>query len=235
MDQSHSKLETKPMWSAHAELSNPSGEESAASILPSWRDQSLWRITTTKTVERLSGEPKCGVKQHYEAFLKKHAIEYTKLMREYDDMKAKEHEDMKLAGAEKKTEFEQKESEWKEMIEQIIFNLVMEMTGRASGSGQKDGKSAEERQKEEKASAPKEDQGKFIAQLLDFSRNGAKVQETEEQPFPDCKYEEMEDGEAPKKEKVKRKDDQGLNDKEEGEKKEASQVRQQKKSEQKQV
>ena len=99
MDQSHSKLEAQPKWSAHVEWSNPSGEESAASILLPWRDQSLWRITTTKTIEGLSGQPECGAKQHYEALLKKHAIEYTKLMREYEDMKAKEHEDMKLAGA----------------------------------------------------------------------------------------------------------------------------------------
>ena len=41
--------------------------------------------------------------------------------------------------------------------------------------------------KEEEASFSKDDQGKFIAQLLEFSRSGEKVHETEEQPFPDCK------------------------------------------------
>ena len=231
--------------------------KSAASILPPWRDQSPWRITTTKTVEGLSGQPKYGAKQHcegllkkhaheydklmregaqqhYEALLKKHAIEYTKLMKEYEDRKAKEQE-MKPTGAEKKAEFDEKENDWKEMVEEIIFNLAKVMAGRARGSGPKDGKSVEERQKEEEASAPKEDQGKFIAQLLDFSRKRAKTQETAEQPFPDCKWEEMEDGEGTKKKKAKRKDGQGLNDKRRREKEEASQVRQEKKPQQKQV
>ena len=85
--------------------------KTAASILPPWRDQSLWRITTTKTVEGLSGQPKCGAKQQYEDLLKKHAIEYTKLMKEYEDMKAKEQEDMEPTGAEKKAEFVEKENQ----------------------------------------------------------------------------------------------------------------------------
>ena len=54
------------------------------------------------------------------------------------------------------------------------------------------------------------------------------MQETEEQPFPDCKWEEMEDGEGTKKKKAKRKDGQGLNDKRRREKEEASQVREEK-------
>ena len=63
-----------------------------------------------------------------ESLLKKHAIEYTKLMKEYEGIKAKGREDMKLASAQKEAEFE-KESQWKEMIEQIIFILAKEMTG----------------------------------------------------------------------------------------------------------
>ena len=57
-------------------------------------------------------------------------------------MKAKEQEDMKPTGAEEKAELE-KENQWKEMLEEIIFTLAKVMAGRARGSGQKDGKSAE--------------------------------------------------------------------------------------------
>ena len=73
------------------------------------------------------------------------------------------------------------------MIEQIIFSLAKEMSGRTRGNGKKMARALKKTKKE--ASAPQEDQGKFIAQLLDFSRNGAKTHETEEQPFPDCKWE----------------------------------------------
>ena len=52
-----------------------------------------------------------------------------------------------------------------------------------TSNGQKDGKSAEERRKEEEERRKK----------LDFSQNGAREKETEEQPFLDCKWE---DGEA---------------------------------------
>ena len=89
----------------------------------------LWRITTTKTVEGLSEQPKCGVKQQFEALLKKHAIEYTKLMKEYEDMKA--------AGNEKNEEFEAKEKRWKKTIEEI-FSLMKELTGRTSGQSGKE-------------------------------------------------------------------------------------------------
>ena len=59
------------------------------------RNQSLWRITTTKTVERLSEQPTYRVKQQYEALLKKHAIEYTELVKEYENWKAAGNEKMK--------------------------------------------------------------------------------------------------------------------------------------------
>ena len=68
-----------------------SGDESSTTTIPTWRDQSLWRITTTKTVEGLMSEqPSRGVKQkfvsQYEALLKKnHAMEYTKLMKGYEE------------------------------------------------------------------------------------------------------------------------------------------------------
>ena len=92
------------------------------------RNQSLWRITTTKTVERLSEQPKYRVKQQFEALLKKHAIEYTELVKEY--------ENWKTAGNEKNEEFEANEKGWKETLEEI-FSLVKELTGKASASGQK--------------------------------------------------------------------------------------------------
>ena len=75
MDQKHSKLGAKPNWCAHADWPNMSGDESFTTTMPPWRDHTLWRITTTRTVEG----PTCGVMQQYEALLKKHAIEYTKL------------------------------------------------------------------------------------------------------------------------------------------------------------
>ena len=87
MDQKHSKLGAKPKWSAHADWPSMSGDGSSTTTFPPWRDQSLWRITTTRTVDRLSEQPNRGVKQQYEALLKKHATEYTKWMKEYEEMK----------------------------------------------------------------------------------------------------------------------------------------------------
>ena len=55
------------------------------------RDKSLWRITTTKTVEGLlSEQPRQGVKQKfqsmYEAQSRKHAMECARLTKEYEEM-----------------------------------------------------------------------------------------------------------------------------------------------------
>ena len=60
--------------------------------IPPWRDKSLWRITTTETVEGLMSEqPSRGVTQkfesQYEALAKKHAMEYSKLIKEFEEMK----------------------------------------------------------------------------------------------------------------------------------------------------
>ena len=88
MDPRHSKLDAKPRWSVHADWSNMSDDESSTSTIPPWRNQSLCRITTTKTFEGLSEQPKCGVKKQYESLVKKHAIEYTELMKECEDVKA---------------------------------------------------------------------------------------------------------------------------------------------------
>ena len=66
MNQKHYKLGAKPKLSAHIAWPNMS-EESSATPIPPWRDKSLWRITTTKTVEGLMSEqPNRGVKQKFE-------------------------------------------------------------------------------------------------------------------------------------------------------------------------
>ena len=77
----HYKLGAKPKWSAHADGPCMSGDESSTTPDPPWRDKSLWRITTTKTMEGLlPEEPNRGVKQKFEglceALTKKHAMEY---------------------------------------------------------------------------------------------------------------------------------------------------------------
>ena len=128
MDQRHSNLGAKPKWCAHADWPCPLGEDPSASSIPPWRDQSLWRITTTKTVEGLPVQPRCRIKQQYEALLRRHAIEYTKLMKEYEEMKA--------SGNEKNEKFEAREKGWQKTIEEVL-SLVKEMNGTANDSGQK--------------------------------------------------------------------------------------------------
>ena len=49
----------KPKWSAHADWSNQSGEGTAFSTtIPPWRNQSLGRMTTTRTAEGLADQQK---------------------------------------------------------------------------------------------------------------------------------------------------------------------------------
>ena len=80
VSQKHYKLGAKPKWSAHVDRPDLS-EDSSTTPIPLWRDKSLWRITTTKTVEGLlSDQFNQGVKQKfqglYEALSRKHAMEY---------------------------------------------------------------------------------------------------------------------------------------------------------------
>ena len=91
MSQKHHKLGAKPMWSAHHADWRSMSDKSSATPIPPWRDKSLWRTMTTKTVEGLMSEqPSCGVKQKfeglYEALSKKHAMEYARLLKEYEEM-----------------------------------------------------------------------------------------------------------------------------------------------------
>ena len=65
-------------------------EDSSATPIPPWRDKSFRRSTTTKTVEGLMSEqPSQGVKQKFEglkeALSRKHAMEYARLMIEYEE------------------------------------------------------------------------------------------------------------------------------------------------------
>ena len=80
MSQKHYRLGAKPKWSAHADWPDLS-EDSSTTPNPPWRDKSLWRITTTKTVKgQLSdqAQPNQGVKQKfqsmYEALSGNHAM-----------------------------------------------------------------------------------------------------------------------------------------------------------------
>ena len=108
MEQGRCKLSATPKLSAHAGTSNQGGGDTAVSTtIPPWRNRSLWRITTTNTVEGMADQPKYGVKQHYEHYgslLMKHAAEYMRLMKEYEDIEA--------TGSTKKEAFETKGKEW---------------------------------------------------------------------------------------------------------------------------
>ena len=91
MNQKHYKLGAKPKWSAHHADWPSMSDESSATPIPPWRDKSLWRITTRKTVEGLlSEQPSRGVKQKfvglYEALSKKHAMEYARLFNKFEEM-----------------------------------------------------------------------------------------------------------------------------------------------------
>ena len=90
MCQKHYKLGAKPKWSAHADWPDLSKDSSTRAI-PPWKNKSLWRITTTQTVEGLlSEQPSHGVKQKfqglYEALSRNHAMEYAKLIKEHEEM-----------------------------------------------------------------------------------------------------------------------------------------------------
>ena len=90
MGQQHYKLGAKTKWSAHADWPDLS-EDSSTTPIPPWRDKSIWRITTTKTVAGLlSDQPNQGAKHKfqgmYEALSRKHAMEYARLTKDYEEM-----------------------------------------------------------------------------------------------------------------------------------------------------
>ena len=62
MDHRQAKLVAEPTWSAHADWPNVSGDESSTTPIPPWRNQSIWRITTTKTVEGQDAESSSSTK-----------------------------------------------------------------------------------------------------------------------------------------------------------------------------
>ena len=103
MDQKHSKFGAKPKWCAHADRPIPCGEDPSASSIPPWRGPVSHSGGSPKTtVEGLSEQPRCGVKQQYEALLRKHAIEHTKLMEEYEEMNAAGNGKMKTSRRKRK-------------------------------------------------------------------------------------------------------------------------------------
>ena len=78
--------------------------------IPPWRDNSLWRITTTKTVEGPEN-PSSGSKKKTEELCeimkKKHAEEYDKLLQDYEE------------GKQRELESENEPNEWVEGKDQI--------------------------------------------------------------------------------------------------------------------
>ena len=128
MSQKHYKLGAKPKWSAHADWPNMS-EESSATPIPPWRDKLLWRITTTKTVEGLMSEqPSRGVKQNfegfYEALSRNHAMEYARLIKEYEEV-------ARLPGKETNKENAAKDQELNRKFEEIL-SLMKDMAGKSN-------------------------------------------------------------------------------------------------------
>ena len=88
------KFGARPKWTAQAVPNQPCLCSGETPILP-WRDKSLWRITTTKSIEGLlSEEPSRGAKKRIEEFsdalTKKHAMEYAKMLKEYEEVKERE-------------------------------------------------------------------------------------------------------------------------------------------------
>ena len=88
-------------------------------ILP-WRDKSLWRITTTKTVKGFLREKPFEstkvLEEFSEPMTKKHAMEYAKLMKEYEEDKDRDME----TENETKKEDEGKDQVWKIKTEEIL-------------------------------------------------------------------------------------------------------------------
>ena len=92
----HFKLGVRPKWPRQATPSQPC-PSCGETVVPPWRDKSLWRVTSTKTVEGLLSE-----KPFYEStkmmeefcdpMTNKHAMEYAKLMKEYEEVKDRDPE-----------------------------------------------------------------------------------------------------------------------------------------------
>ena len=97
--QSYCKLGAKPKWAAHADHPSLASGETPLTPIPPWRDRSLWRITTTNTVEGmmskmvhhgLKTESKRRIEDVYEKLTKKHAMVFARLLKEYEEVKESE-------------------------------------------------------------------------------------------------------------------------------------------------
>ena len=128
MCQKHYKLGAKPKWSAHADWPDLS-EDSSTTPTPPWRDKSLGRITTKKTVEGLMSEqPSRGGKQKfdglYEALSRKHVMVYARLIKEYEEM-------TRPPGKETHKEEAANDQELNRKIEEIL-SLMKNMAGKSN-------------------------------------------------------------------------------------------------------
>ena len=139
---------------------------------------SLWPITTTKTVEELS-EPRSGAKQQYEALLKKHAIEYTMLMNEYDEMKRV------------KTEFETMEKDGEGSLRRCLPSCSRWRSEQVFTIVEKNHEEPSDEKSQSHGSTMKVDeregeQNTSVEQTLGIQTSLEDLREEEEQPFPDC-------------------------------------------------
>ena len=85
-----------------------------------------------------SGQAHYGPQKQYEALLKKHAAEYNKLSKEFENWMAKEKEDEKLADAEKNPGIEKAEYDWMRLLPNLAKEMAKEVAGRAGGSNSVD-------------------------------------------------------------------------------------------------
>ena len=74
MDQRHSTLGAKPKWCAHADRPCTSGEESSTTTIHHGGISHSGESLQQRQSRGLSEQPRCGVKQQYEALLGKHTI-----------------------------------------------------------------------------------------------------------------------------------------------------------------
>ena len=100
----HFFLGTRPKWPAQAAPSQPC-PSCGDTVVPPWRDKSLWRITATKTLESTK-----IMEEFCEPMRTKHAIEYAKVMKECEEVKDRNPE----SENEMKEEAEGEVQEWKE-------------------------------------------------------------------------------------------------------------------------
>ena len=106
----HSKLGARPKWRAQAAPSQPCAS-CGDTVVPPWRDKSLWRVT------KPSYESTKIMEEFCETMTEKHAMEYTKLMKEFEEVKDTDPQ----SENEIEEETEGKDQAWKIKIEEIPY------------------------------------------------------------------------------------------------------------------